>query len=74
MRLLSLGNSVIVSQQFGAKTRIFMRVSGTFVLGLCDDPAVKEAERLAMHQDTKERGYTCSTSLSHIRYLVRVMK
>ena len=37
-----------------------MRVSGTFVLGLCDDPAVKEAERLAMRTYTKENGYVCS--------------
>jgi len=37
-----------------------MRVSGTFVLGLCDDSAVKEAERLAMRTYTKENGYVCS--------------
>ena len=31
-----------------------MLISGTFVLVLCDDPAVKEAERLAMRQYTNE--------------------
>ena len=47
-------------------------VSGTFVLRSCHDPAVKEAERLAMRQYTKERGYAGSASLSYVRYLVGV--
>ncbi len=42
------------------KRGFLMRSSGTFVLVLCDDPAVKEAEQLAMHQYAKEHGYACS--------------
>ena len=54
------------------KRRFWARISGTFVLVVCHDPAMKEAERLAMRTYTNERSYACSTSLLYLMYPVGV--